>query len=170
MRPVDRIPVWPKIWTEYPGFQKGAWKELDLMSFHRELQSDFIDMAEGDDCLDLIEGNSSRRVEKTADRISKTITTPVGTVTSVTGLDASTNSWHPIQYPLSDKNDILTYTSYLENLDVAVNSDKLKAYTERIRMIGTEGISCVCCGTSALMNFVENWAGPENAHFFLVDH
>jgi hypothetical protein len=168
--PVDRIPVWPKIWTEYPGFQKGAWKNLDLMTFHLKLRSDFVDMAEGDDCLELIEGNNSHRIERTPDRIIKTITTSIGKVTSIIGLDISTNSWHPIKYPLSDKEDIITYTSYLEDLDFEVNVERLKKYKERIRNIGDNGISCVCCGTSALMNFVENWAGPENAHFFLLDH
>lgn len=170
MEPVDRLPVWPKVWREYPGFQTGPWRSMSLPELHEWFGSDLIDMAHGDSCIRDVSDSCRTALDRTPRRRVRRIITPLGELIGVTELDEGTNSWHPTKYPVESRGDIRILSAYLRDVSVEVDHDRLAAYTHRVEEIGESGITCVGCGTSALMTWVEHWAGPEMAHYLLADH
>ena len=44
MQPLERIPFWPKLWSEYPGMQQAPFCDMDLLSLHQWIGSDYHQM------------------------------------------------------------------------------------------------------------------------------
>lgn len=168
MQPVDRLPFWPKINGAYPPAQDPPFHDMALNRIHDWIGSDKhtgIPI-----CTREVRTRSS--VETTRDTGSlRTVYRVAGKeLLQVRIFDSSSNSWHPIEFPVKNRDDIEVMTDLFRDVRIELNPDTLQDAQRQAELIGSDAVTCNTIGESPLMDWVEWLAGVENAHFLLMDH
>ena len=165
---VDRLPFRVKIFgASYLHFQHERYRAMGEFELADHLDLDH--MAGGGASVactnDLVEHHSERQNGR---QIRRTVT-PEGTLVSVNGFDESSQSWHPIEFPIKSRDDLRAAgTLYAHNRFEA--SDDLEEKAEaRLRAVGARGIVITGMGISPLMNLIQHLIGPAATYFFLAD-
>lgn len=96
--------------------------------------------------------------------------TRYGNLNATMKFDTSSQSWHPIEFPIKNKNDIKIMTEWFKDSSIELDAEKLKQAKEESRAIGSDTITAQSIGTSPLMVWVQHFAGIENSHYFLTDY
>ncbi len=168
MKPVDRLPFWPKLDGAYPQAQVSPFQEMENTEIHEWLGSDqHIGIGSG-----IREVRKNTSFERTCnDGISRCVyRTPTRELTSQSQFDPGSSSWHPTEFPVKDLEDIEALTEYYEDITLEIDPEELQKAKERYHEIGESAVTTNAIGESPLMHWVEWLAGVENAHFLLMDH
>lgn len=168
-REVDRLPFWVKIFgPDYLHRQQPRYRKMTDLELADALDLDH--MAGGGSPVVC----SNDRVQVTVQqRNGRRITrwrTPERTLTGISGFDAGSQSWHPIEFPIKTLEDLrAARLIFAHNLFEA--SDRLvRNNHERLRAVGDRGIVLVGMGISPLMNLIQHLMGPESTYYFLSDY
>lgn len=171
MKPVDRLPFWPKITgTHYLNIHKNR---LPKQGMSIEELNDYFG---SDELLRLPEIVKTNRT-KTASYVTEsdgsrvtTYETPLGKTRQVHRYDAGSASMHPVEFPISNRSDLHIMTRFFEDAEALLDEDGLQRAAEIVEARNGSISTMNWVGKSALMQFVENLAGVEQAHYLLADH
>lgn len=168
LQPVDRLVYWPKLDAAYPGNQKLPFREWNNEQIHAWMGTDprygvapiFKEVTHQTQ-KEVITDRNTRRIIYTA---------PSGVAEQVSQFDEPSVSWHPVQFPVKDRQTLQVMTEFYADLTVELDRDALDTARMVYREVGDKGIVGTAIGESPLMHFVEWLAGIENAHYFLSDY
>lgn len=168
LKPVDRLPFWPKLDGAYPKAQDLPFQDMDLNAIHDWIGSDKHKGIAG--CTRDVRTRTS--VETTRDNGTKRTVyrTPHGELTLIYIFDSPSNSWHPVAFPVSNLDGIRVMTEVFEDLTVELDINELRKAKSQAEAIGQDAVTVNSIGKSPLMHWVEWIAGVENAHFLLMDY
>ena len=168
MESVDRLPFWPKLNASYPIAQEAPFRDMEIAAIHDWIGSDPHVGIGG--CVREARGNCSQEtvIEGGIQRIIRR--TPHGEMQTVKLWDHASQSWHPVEFPVKDVEDIRRMTAFFEDTTPELDDDALEKARARKEEIGESAVSTCTIGESPLMHWVEWLAGVENAHLLLADH
>lgn len=168
MKPVDRLPFWPKLDGAYPKAQDAPFRKMDLDSIHDWIGSDKHTGIAG--CIREVRKRTAVETTQDGSTMCTVFCTPSRELRLVRQFDAPSNSWHPIEFPVKTIEDILAMTDIFEDVVVNLDPDGLKKAQDQSKAIGQDALTTNGIGESPLMYWVEWMAGVENAHFLLMDY
>ncbi len=168
MQAVDRLPFWPKILSAYPPAQAEPFRSMPLADIHRWIGSD---RHEG---LGAVATLRQRRYRtetlSVPNRREVLYHTPHRTLRRVSVFDADSQAWHPVVFPVANRDDLLALTEFYADACVESDPEALAKARQRAAAIGQDALAACNIGTSALMDWVEHTAGVENAHLLMADY
>lgn len=168
MKPVDRLPFWPKLDGAYSRVQAGQFKDMDSQALQAWIGAD----------MHCWIPTCAKEVRKTTsietinkDGVSRIIYhTPYGDMESVRHFDIASQSWHPMQFPVRTREDIKGMIAIYRDTTIEFNPEAAaKALAEKQRL-GERASTNNGIGESPLMEWIEWIAGVEQAQFLLADH
>jgi len=168
MRPVDRLPFWPKLDASYAPAQAAPFRDMSIDALHKWIGSD--NHVWTSNCVMELHHTCSFTEEVGDELLRRSFRTPVGTLESLWRHDRASASWHPIAFPIRTREDIKTMTAYYEDLSAEPHPDSVQQVRDTISAYGEEAVVATGFGTSPLMDWVQWLAGIENAHLLLADH
>ncbi len=168
MKPVDRLPFWPKLDAAYPHWRAGRFSGMDLNALHDFIGSD--KHVGFDRCFRETRRRTSVESTRTDDAVTTIYTTPHGAMREVRRFDAPSQAWHPTEFPIKTREDLALMREVYEDCRVELDPEKLDQARARAKEIGSSACTNQCIATTPMMWFVEHFAGVENAHLFLADH
>lgn len=166
--PVDRLPFWPKINASYAPYQIEPFGSMNISDLHRWIGSDQHVGVPA--CVKTIrKKTSTESVRKNGTRITKYITS-AGTLTATHKYDKGSRSWHPVEFPVKQKEDIQVMSLFYSDATCEFDKAQFDKAMATIEKIGENAIFTTSLGVSPLMDFLQHLAGVENAHFMLYDY
>lgn len=168
MLPVDRLPFWPKINSAYISYQSDNFTNMEVNNLQNWIGSD-----KHQGLADFIKENrkTSFLEEKIEGKTRKLIYgTKYGNLSATMKFDISSQAWHPVEFPIKNKNDIKIMAEWYADSSVEINRENLEEAKQQYKMIGNDAITAHSIGTTAMMVWVQHLAGIENCHYFLADY
>ena len=168
MRPVDRLPFWPKLDVAYPLHRRGQFRGMGLQDIQGWIGSDkHIGIAS---CVREQRVKTSVELDA-SDHVRRTIyRTFYGETQLICRFDTPSQSWHPVEFPVKGVEDIKLMTEIYEDATAVLARDDLAQAKERAREIGQDALVVTSIGESPLMYWVEWLAGVQGAHYLMWDH
>jgi hypothetical protein len=163
------IPFWPKIFNEaYLLYQKEPFNAMTLNELYTWLECGRIDWLPA--ILEIRdESRFLFRETKGNKRITRYLAAS-GTAEYQEVYDASTMSYHPVLFPLQDKNSLEIMTDWFSTVQPRVSQALVDQAGERYARAGETCLFLSELGESPFMNYIEWLAGVENGHYLLHDH
>lgn len=168
LKPLDRLPFWPKLSDGYLHAQTVPFRGMDLDSIHDFIGSDKHKSIE--DCTREVRTRTSVEKCRNDGTMQTVFKTPHGEMRLVQKFDVRSNSWHPTEFPVSSLEDIKLMTAVFEDVTVELDTEALRKATDQSEAIGQTALTHNLIGESPLMYLIEWLAGVEQAHFLLVDY
>lgn len=168
MEPVDRLPFWPKLDEAYPKAQSEPFRNMTLDAIHDWIGSDKHTGIAG--CVREVRKHTAVETTRQNGTMCTIYRTPSRELQLVRQFDGASHSWHPIQFPIKSREDILAMTELYRDVSLELNPTGLQEARRQSEQIGQGALTTICIGESPLMYWVEWMAGVENAHFLLADH
>jgi uroporphyrinogen-III decarboxylase len=164
MKPIDRLPFWPKIDGSYAQHQTAEFQGINLHDWigsdkHVHCPPPFRESHSECSCTSENEGKLRRTLFQVGNR----------TLESVYQHDQDSSSWHPTVFPISTRDDVLAMAKFFRDTTVELSPENIERAKEVCSNVGENGVIVDGIGESPLMRFVEHLAGVENAHFLLAD-
>jgi uroporphyrinogen-III decarboxylase len=168
MQPVDRLPFWPKIDSAYMNAHSDIFPDKNTMSAFRWIGCD-PHIGIGGPFKEL---NSTSRLEKNVNGgiADFLYSTPFGNMTAKHTYDPASASWHPVEFPIKSREDILRMTAYYDDMMIEKDDAGIENARAQCEKLGGDACTMQGIGESPLMEFVEWLAGVENAHLLLSDY
>ena len=169
MQPVDRMPFWPKILSNYAEEQAAPFKTMTLDEIHEWIGTDVHKYMKG--CVKTIRKDSSRERHSVSESEAYTIFR-VGKkeLRLEHQFDPYSSSWHPVEHPIKDLDSLRVMTEFFLDAESVLDEEALAESREIVKAAGPEQLTASCAGTSPLMDFVQTLAGVENTHYLIADH
>jgi hypothetical protein len=167
MKPVDRLPFWPKLDGKYPQAQEARYHGMSANEMHDLIGSDRHDWI--GNCVKEKCGKTSVSNSRNGNESRTLYETPGGRLEMVCLFDEASNSWHPVKFPVERAEDIPLMTQIYEDLSSELDAAQLKDASKTYRDIGDKAVVGAGVGKSPLMHWIEWIAGVENAHYLLAD-
>ena len=168
LQPVDRLPFWPKLDGAYAKSQGAPFDQLSLDELHAWMGSDpHLGIAS---CLRVERSNSEELWREEGSNRWHIWRTPYGELQQFLQFDIASHSWHPMSFPVRDRDGILAMTAFYEDAKPTLSEGLLEATTAQVAAVGERGYTFAGTGESPLMYWVEWLAGVQNAHLLLADH
>lgn len=168
MKPVDRLPFWPKLDGAYPKAQGAPFHDLELDAIHHWIGSDKHTWIA--DCTREVRKSTSVNTSQENGTMRTVYRSPRGELRLVRKFDAPSQSWHPTEFPVRTIENVHVMTEVFEDVTVELDADQLRKARHQAERIGQDALTGHFIGESPLMHWVEWVAGVENAHFLLMDH
>ena len=168
MAEVDRLPFWPKLDAAYPHAQRAPFRTMDENALHECFGSDNHEWVPGvvryrrrDTCVETTAQNGTR---------TTVYTSPRGALQGVECFDPGSCSWHPVRFPVQSPADVAVLRDCVGDCRVELDYESMDRARMRIDEIGSSAVTACGIGTSALMQWLQHWAGIENGHYWLIEH
>ena len=87
----------------------------------------------------------------------------------VLGYDPTSGSWHPVRFPVQERDDIALMTGFLTDATVEVDEEELGKAQRQVEQLGAGATSRASIGTTGLMEWIQSVAGPEGGQYLLAD-
>jgi len=168
MKPVDRLPFWPKLDGAYPKAQETPFGDMSNDCIHDWIGSDQHKQIAG--CVREVRKRTTVTTIRNADTMRTVFRSPHGELQLVKKFDEPSHAWHPTEFPVKTLDDIKIMIDVFEDVEVVLDKDQLALAKEQYRDIGEQAITTNGIGESPLMYWVEWMAGVGNAHFLLADY
>lgn len=165
---VDRLPFWPKLDGAYPRAQAPPFCNMTVDSIHDWIGSDKHVGVPG--CIREVRKNSSAEIHRNDGIQTTFFHTRFGDTRLVKKFDPVSQSWHPIEFPVKELEDVKRMTEWFSDCKIELDPVRLDQAEARVKTIGSDAITCNGIGESPLMYWVEWLAGVVNAHYLLSDH
>ncbi len=166
---VDRLPFWVKVFGgSYRQFQAPKFRDMPELELADLLQLEH--MAGGPVPVRCRNAKVAERSERHNGTRVTHIETPDGAMRMASGFDAGSHSWHPIEFPIKNRNDLLAMRHRYAHRQYEFDADLLDKAHARIQQVGDRGI--VHCGMAAspFMDLIQHLIGPENTYYFMQDY
>jgi hypothetical protein len=167
MKPVDRLPFWPKLFPAYLRAQAAPFSAMALSAIHDWVGSD-KHISTGS-CVRTRHTASSLEVETKDHERREVFKTPSGSLERISRFDEDSQSWHPVKMPVQSAADIPIMAEWYGDATAELDREALAKRREERASIGEGAVVATYIGGSPLMNWVEHIAGVENGHYLLVD-
>jgi uroporphyrinogen-III decarboxylase len=168
MKPVDRLPFWPKL--------DGAYARAQASPFNETTNDELHDWIGSDPHLWVTpcarEVRTQTSIERTGDGRDNTaqFTADGRTITLVERFDTLSQSWHPIEFPVKTVDDVRTLQACFEDVSVQFDRDEWLTSLEQVKTISERGATGCGIGTTPVMQFLQLYAGIENGQYLLADY
>lgn len=167
MKPVDRLPFWPKLSSAYARAQDAPLRDLGLAAIHDWIGSDRHEGIAG--CVREVRARTAVVTARDGETMRTTYRTPHGELVLECTFDAPSQSWHPTRFPVRTVEDVKWMTEVFEDVTAELDAEGLRKGRDQAAAIGQDALTVNNIGESPLMYWVEWLAGVENAHFLLMD-
>jgi uroporphyrinogen-III decarboxylase len=168
MRPVDRLPFWPKLDAAYPRAQEPPFCRMENDAIHDWIGSDKHTWISGG--VKEIRTNTSVDTTTSGKLRRTAYHTPYGDTERIDQFDEASQAFHPIQFPVETTEDIRRMTAFYADATLEPDRDGLDQIAARAQQVGQDALLAQSIGESPLMHWVEWTAGVERAHLLLADH
>ncbi len=168
LQPVDRLPFWPKLDRSYARAQAAPFRGMGPDALHAWLGSD--NHVGIPSALREVRKKTSVAVSAAGGTRTTVFKTPAGRAARVDRFDEGSQSWHPVQMPVRDVEDVKLMTEWYSDITVEPDEELLEQAGARAGGWGADAVTAVTIGESPLMCFVEWLAGLERANYLLLDH
>ena len=167
MKPVDRLPFWPKLFPDYVRAQAAPFQGMTLDAIHDWVGSD--KHAYMGSCVRTRHAACSPEVTTSDDERREVFRTPSGSLERISRFDEDSQSWHPVKMPVQSAADIPIMAEWYGDEVAELDREALAKRREERARIGEGAVVATYIGRSPLMNWLEYIAGVENGHYLLVD-
>lgn len=168
MKPVDRLPFWPKLDNAYPKARPAPFRDMTSHDIHDWIGSDkHMGIAA---CVKETRRATSVETTRTDDTRRTVYRTPHGETELICNYDGPSNSWHPVKFPVRSSEDIRLMTEVFEDVTVRLDCEAREKAEKQSEDIGESALTVNTIGKSPLMYWVEWLAGVEMGHYLLMDH
>ena len=99
MKPVDRLPFWPKLDGAYPKAQEAPFRDLEVDAIHDWIGSDKHTWIA--DCTREVRKRTAVNTSQENGTMRTVYRSPSGELQLVRKFDAPSHSWHPTEFPTS---------------------------------------------------------------------
>jgi uroporphyrinogen-III decarboxylase len=168
MKPVDRLPFWPKLGGAYPKAQDSPFCYMNQNEIHDWIGSDKHEGIPG--CIRRKRGRTSVTTTRENGTSATVYRTSHGELHSAEAYDEKSDAWHPMEFPVKTLEDIKLMVAIEEDVALELDQESLDKAVASSHEIGDCALTFNSIGESPLMYWVEYLAGVENAHFLLADH
>lgn len=168
MKPVDRLPFWPKLDRAYPRRQAEPFKDMENSAIHDWIGSD-KHVGVGGGIKEVRTVTSVEREDKNGEQHT-VYKTRLGETRQVKRFDPGSQSSHPIVFPIQNLEQIRIMTEWYRDARFEVNEKQLEWARHTVEELGEDGSTFSGIGESALMHWVEWLAGIEQSHLLLADY
>jgi len=166
---VDRLPFWVKIFgASYLDFQEEKYRTMGELALADYLHLDH--MAGGGAPVACTNDRVEQHAEREDARRVVRYKTPDRTLTMGERWDEGSHSWHPVEFPIKDRDDLRAACQLYEHNRFAIDEEQLPRCHERLQAVGDRGVVMTGIGISPLMNLIQHLIGPERTYFFLADY
>jgi len=166
---VDRLPFWVKVFgASYKMLQPEPWRSMDELEL-----ADYLDLDHYAGGPAPVRCSNERVTVRAQRRNGRRVTcyqTPDGAMTAASGFDEGSHSWHPIEFPVKTREDILAARHIFEGNEWTVDDELVVRGRERIEHVGDRGEVHTAAGISPLMNLIQLYIGPDATYYFLQDY
>lgn len=168
MQPVDRLPFWPKVFNGYIKNQKPPFNTFTVNELYEYVGCD--PQVNLPDSIKRTGKHSSLEKHGTNSERCIVYQTKHGSCVQSFRYDEVTDTDHPMEFPIKNREDIRIMTEWYRDSILSVD-DKIAEEQELIiKQLGENGVTAYFIGESPLMYFLEYLAGVENAHYLLYDY
>lgn len=167
-KPVDRFPFWPKLNGAYAQAQAAPFAAMEVNGLHDWIGSDKHGSIAR--CIRESRSKTSHEVQDQGTTRCEILHTPHGSLTRIQQFDAPSQSWHPTKMPVQSLEDIRILRAWHADVSVEFSKEALDQSEEQRKQIGDSAVVTSSLGTTALMDWMEHYAGIENGHYFLADY
>lgn len=168
MRPVDRLPFWPKLNEPYGRAQRAPFRGMELERLHEWIGSDRHEWLP--DCLREVRARTSVETTRDGDILRTVFRASRAELALVLRFDDASGSWHPIEFPVRAREDIEVMTDVVRDARIEVDREALEAARREAQRLGQGAVTATAIGESPMMQWIEWLAGVQNAHYLLADH
>ncbi len=161
---VDRLPFWPKVFGDYLAVHPEAGS---VAALHAAIGSDRHEWV--DSCLVETRATTAVAHRQEGDTRIQTFTSPRGAVVLEERWDAGSQSWHPMRFPVTTRDDIAVLIDVYRDTRWSLDEGRLAEAAARTAEIGEDAVTNTGIGTSAFMWWLQYLAGVEHAHLLLYD-
>ena len=163
MKPVDRLPFWPKLNES----NQRRWGK-PVGALHDYIGSD---RAAGiSPSYKEIRKNTRYEEHNEGHERRSSFITPAGTLTMTQHFNPDSCAWHPTEYPIKTKQDMEIMTCWYKDAEPVYDKERAETAKKRYENMGGGAFVFDSQGTSALMYFIEWLAGTEQGHYLLADY
>ena len=134
LEPLDRLPFWPKLDGAYVRAQARPFRDMDVAAVYAWLGSDRQEWV--GDALRETRRRTAVETQRHGDEQRTVYRTAAGQTEQVLRLDAATQSWHPVRFPVRGVEDIRLLTEIYADVTVEVDRAALDDARRRVREIG----------------------------------
>ena len=168
LEPIDRLPFWPKLTASYPRAQKTPFDSMTVGELHDWIGSDrHVSISN----VTMEKGNHSSLTMYGKNGVRRTVfKAQHGSCERVDRWDVSSQSYHPVSFPIKTKTDVELMIDFYADRRVELDDIALEEAVTVRQRLGETASTMSSMGESPLMHFVEWLAGVENAHLLLFDH
>jgi uroporphyrinogen-III decarboxylase len=168
MQAPDHLPFWPKLDASYSAHQRGRWHEGPLHAIHEWIGSDLHHYVPS--CMRVVRRSVSVETEQFEGVRRCTYRTPAGVLTGMDRLDAASQSWHPVDFPVKAAGDLEAMRLVFEDQRAEFDAGQHEKALKLARENSGRNLLVATLGVSPLMDWVQHLAGVEAAHYLLADH
>lgn len=168
VQPVDRLPFWPKLTEAYSGLQVDPFCNMNNNEINTWIGSDWQETIT--QCTKEKRKNTSVEVLRYNDTEKVIFKSKSGSTEGVSKFDFTSMSWHPVKNIVENNNDIRIITECFNDCTIELDTDKLEQAKHEEMKLGQSALSADIIGRTPLMDFVNYYAGIENAHYLLTDY
>lgn len=168
MKPVDRLPFWPKIGPAYLAAQASPFREMNVLELHEWIGSDRHEWVG----TGIVERRRRTTVEtSTNGNHHRTLWCGPGfQLEQVHQDDPVAGGGHPVKFPVTTREEIKLMTAIYEDVRVEVDVTAAAEAKQAARQIGEQASTAASIGESPLMYWLEYVAGIEQGHLLLMDY
>ena len=166
---VDRIPFWVKIFGgSYRDFQEKQYQDMAELELADHLDLDHF--TGGPVPVRCVNDGVTVKTERTNGRQATVTEMPGRVLRSVDAYDASSHSWHPIEFPIKNIDDLRAMRHRFEHNRYEFVPDEAEKAEERLEEVGDRGVVTSGIGISPIMQLIQHLIGPDRTYYFLADY
>lgn len=169
MEPVDRIPVWAKLGSSYPKYQKESFSSMSLRSLQDYVGSDRHEWIQPSGKLSFKNGAGIEKQNKDGDIVIKYIT-KYGSCVNHRKIDPATESMHPVDMCIKTVEDIKIMTEWYQSCEVVFDREANERAKEIYRENSEDAVISEVVTESPFMYYLEYLAGIAEGHILLADY
>ncbi len=166
LEPLDHLPFWAKLNASYPSAQAAPFDGMTLPELHEWMGSEEHAWFGGG--VREKHTRTDYRVT-TADGVQRfEYVTPHGTLHRTDVFDTASQSWHPREFPIRTRDDIVAMASWFADVTVEADTEAQERITAAVAQ--SRFCTATSIGTSPLMDVLQHLAGIDQGQYLLADY
>lgn len=169
MQPVDRIPVWAKLGSSYPKYQREPFKDMSILELQRYVGSDRHEWILPSGKIEFRNGAGMEKSNIDGEITIKYIT-KYGTCVNKRKIDPETESMHPTDMCIKTLEDIKIMTEWYNSSEFVFDQEANDIAKARYAECGQDAVVSEVVVESPFMYYLEYLAGIAEGHILLADY
>lgn len=169
MEPVDRIPVWAKLGSSYPKYQKDPFRTMSIGGLQQYVGSDRHEWIKSSGKFSFRNGAGIEKQNDNGDITIKYIT-KYGSCVNQRKIDPATESMHPVDMCIKTVEDIKIMTEWYQNCEVVFDSEANETAKALYQFHGEDAVVSEVVIETPFMYYLEYLAGIAEGHMLLADY